>query len=174
MLATFLRERPDLTVTDIRGNVGTRIRKVAEDRGISALLLARAGLVRLGLFHEVTEEFGAPLHMSILDAAQFPPAASQGAVAIETYGESPALAAILAAINHAPTFAAITAERHFLELLKAGCQTPVGVHTTLENDTLSMKALVFPDHDGAPQQSTATGPSSAPLAVAAALFRGLV
>jgi hydroxymethylbilane synthase len=165
--------RPDLTVVDIRGNVATRIRKVAEDGGITALLLARAGLVRLGLFHTVTGEFGTQLHMSILDAALFPPAASQGAVAIETYGDHPALAAMLATINHEPTFAAITAERRFLELLKAGCQTPVGVHTTMENGTLHMKALVFPDHAGTPQQSAATGPASAPQEVAAALFRGL-
>jgi hydroxymethylbilane synthase len=165
--------RPDLTVTDIRGNVPTRIRKVAEDRGVTALLLARAGLMRLGLFAETTADFGTPLHMSILPASQFPPAASQGAVAIETYGENPALAEVLAAINHAPTFSAITAERRFLELLKAGCQTPVGVHTALENGTLHMKALVFPDHEGPPQQSEATGPAGDPASVAQQLFRAL-
>jgi hydroxymethylbilane synthase len=165
--------RPDLQVVDIRGNVATRIRKVAEDDGITALLLARAGLVRLGLFHASLTEFGAALHLATLDAAVFPPAASQGAVAIETYGPNPELARLLAGINHVPTFQAVTAERRFLELLKAGCQTPVGVHTTLENGSLRMKALVFPDSEGAPARSEASGDAAHPEAVAAALFAGL-
>jgi len=163
--------RPDLIVADIRGNVPTRLRKVAGDAGVTALLLARAGLVRLELFHEYTEQFGAPLHMTVLDAAHFPPAASQGAVAIETFGDSHGLDRLLAAINHAPTFKAITAERRFLELLQAGCQTPVGVHTALEKDTLQMTALVFPDAAGPPRRATAAG--SDPLAVAAGLFSNL-
>lgn len=163
--------RPDLVVTDIRGNVPTRIRKVAEDKAVTALLLARAGLERLGLFHPVREESGVAMHMTMLDATLFPPAASQGAVAIETYGDNPDLSRLLAAINHAPTFAMITAERRFLELLKAGCQTPVGVHTRLENETLHMTALVFPDAAGAPSRSSASG--SDPRAVAADLFANL-
>ena len=163
--------RPDLKVADIRGNVATRLRKAAEDEGVSALLLARAGLVRLGLFRDVLTDFAAPLHLTVLDAATFPPAASQGAVAIETFLETEQLARMLAAINHAPTFQMITAERRFLELLQAGCQTPVGVHTTLENGVLRMKALVFPDAAGEPAQSAASGTD--PLEVAAELFRAL-
>lgn len=163
--------RPDLTVTDIRGNVATRIRKVAEDESIAALLLARAGLQRLGLFGETLTQFGAVLHLAVLDAAVFPPAASQGAVAIETFGENPELALVLDAINHEPTFRMITAERRFLELLQAGCQTPVGVHSTLENGTLDMKALVFPDAAGDPARTEARGTD--PVAVAAELFERL-
>ena len=163
--------RPDLAVADIRGNVPTRMRKVAEDNNITALLLARAGLVRLGLFHDVLTEYGTPLHMTVLAAEKFPPAASQGAVGIETFGENADLARLLAAINHAPTFHAITAERRFLELLQAGCQTPVGVRTRLENGTLHMAALVFPDHDGPPRTAAASHPDA--LAVAADLFAGL-
>lgn len=165
--------RPDLEVADIRGNVATRIRKVAEDPAVAALLLARAGLQRLGLFQDSLTEFGAPVFLTTLDAAVFPPAASQGAVAIETFGDNPELARLLQGINHTPTFQAITAERRFLELLKAGCQTPVGVHTTLHGGTLSMKALVFPDHDGPPVRSEASGPDGDPAGVAAALFRAL-
>lgn len=163
--------RPDLTVTDLRGNVPTRLRKVAADDAVTALLLARAGLVRLGLFHECTAEFGTPLHMTVLDSAVFPPAASQGAVAIETFRHDAELTRVLAAINHAPTFAMITAERRFLELLQAGCQTPVGVHSRLENGTLHMTALVFPDNEGPPLRVAASGTDSA--AVAAELFAAL-
>jgi hydroxymethylbilane synthase len=163
--------RPDLIVTDIRGNVPTRVRKVAADDSVTALLLARAGLLRLGLFNEVTADFGTPLHMTVLEAAKFPPAASQGAVAIETFGDNPELARLLAAINHDPTFAMITAERRFLELLKAGCQTPVGVHSRLENGTLHMTALVFPDNAGEPRRAIASGAD--PQAVARQLFAAL-
>jgi hydroxymethylbilane synthase len=166
--------RPDLTVTDIRGNVATRIKKVAEDPAATALLLARAGLERLGLFGDILTDFGVPLQLAVLDPALFPPAASQGAVAIETYGENAELQAVLKAINHSDTFHAITAERRFLELLKAGCQTPVGVHTTLDGGGLCMKALVFPDAGGDPSRGEATGAAADPFAVAEALFHSLV
>ena len=166
--------RPDLVVTDIRGNVATRIRKVADDPSTAALLLARAGLVRLGLFRETLTEFSVLLHLSVMDASAFLPAASQGAVAMETYGDNPELAAVLAAINHVPTFQAITAERRFLELLEAGCQTPVGVHTSLDDaGKLHMRALVFPDTAGDPVRAEASGPANDPVAVAAALFHCL-
>ncbi|HWB01503.1 MAG TPA: hydroxymethylbilane synthase [Verrucomicrobiales bacterium] len=166
--------RPNLTVAEIRGNVATRIRKVADDPSATALLLARAGLERLGLFEDRLTDFGPAMHLTVLDAAQFLPAASQGAVAIETFGENAELQTILAAINHPDTFSAITAERRFLELLQAGCQTPVGVHTSLDaGGNLHMKALVFPDAGGDPARGEAAGPVSDPRAVAAALFKSL-
>jgi hydroxymethylbilane synthase len=167
--------RPDLHTIDIRGNVPTRLRKAAESPEIDAIILARAGLFRLGLYHETLTEFGAPLHLSILDPEQFLPAASQGAVAIETFQETPELASILAAINHPETFARITAERHFLALLQAGCQTPVGVHTWITGDQLNLKALVFPDHSTAPPQAAETSaPLANPLEAAQSLFDALL
>jgi hydroxymethylbilane synthase len=166
--------RSDLVVADIRGNVATRIRKVADDPSVAALLLARAGLVRLGIFRETLTEFAVPLHLSVMDPSVFLPAASQGAVAMETFGENAELAMVLAAINHLPTFHAVTAERRFLELLDAGCQTPVGVHTSMDDGArLQMKALVFPDAAGDPVRGEASGPAGDPLAVATALFSSL-
>jgi hydroxymethylbilane synthase len=166
--------RPDLVVADIRGNVATRIRKVADDPSATALLLARAGLVRLGLFRETLTEFSVPLHVTVLDASDFFPAASQGAVAMETFGGNAELAKILDAVNHFPTFHAVTAERRFLELLEAGCQTPVGVSTSIDDaGRLHMKALVFPDAAGEPVRAEAGGPADDPLAAAAALFKSL-
>lgn len=166
--------RPDLTTIDIRGNVPTRLRKAAESPEIDAIILARAGLFRLGLYHEILTEFGAPLHLTVLGPEQFLPAASQGAVAIETFQETPELANILAAINHPETFARITAERHFLALLQAGCQTPVGVHTWITGDQLNLKALVFPDHSTAPPQAAETSaPLATPLEAAQNLFDAL-
>ncbi len=165
--------RPDLTVTDIRGNVPTRIRRIAADARVAALVLAHAGLERLGLFQATAEYEGVAMHMSVIPEDEMLPAASQGAVGIEIYGRNPALEKILAGINHAPTFIQVKAERRFLELLKAGCQTPVGVRTWLEGDQLHMKAIVFPDGGGTPLHALAQGMTSRPEEVAARLFAGL-
>ena len=175
----FLRHlRPDLTTVEIRGNVPTRLRKAAEDPAIDALILARAGLLRLGLLHpglyqEILTGYAAPLHVTILDPEHFLPAASQGAVALETWQEVPELTAALAALNHAETFVRITAERHFLALLEAGCQTPVGVHSWITGPHLNLKALVFPDHAGPPLAAETIAPLADPLAAAQTLFDNL-
>lgn len=165
--------RPDLHTVEIRGNVPTRLRKVAEDPQTDALILARAGLERLGLYHETLTEFPCPLHLAILDPERFLPAASQGAVALETWQETPELAQLLAAINHPETFARITAERHFLELLQAGCQTPIGIHTWISGSWLNLKALVFPEHGGPPLVAETSAPADDPKAAAKALFDSL-
>ncbi len=164
--------RPDLQAEEIRGNVPTRIQKLAATERWSALLLARAGLDRLNLSAAATEVNGVMLHQVTLDSTEFLPAASQGAVGLEVYGENPALATCLAALNDAPTFCRITAERHFLHLLKAGCQTPVGLSTTLEGASLRMEAVIFSEREphAPPQRSQATGPAATPEAVAQALF----
>lgn len=162
--------RPDLQVEDIRGNVPTRIQKLAANEHFTALLLARAGLDRLNLSAEKSGVNGVVLYQEILNKETFLPAASQGAVGIEIFGENAELEACLAAINHGPTFKAITAERHFLHLLKAGCQTPVGLSTVIRGEELEIKSLVFAESspEAAPQASEAKG--SDPVAVARALF----
>ncbi len=169
----LLHLRPDLKTIEIRGNVPTRLRKAAEDQGIDALILARAGLHRLGLYQEILRTYAAPLHLSVLNPESFLPAASQGAVALETWQESPELAATLAALNDPATFARITAERHFLELLKAGCQTPVGIHTWISGPWLNLKALVFPDHEGPPLAAESSCPLEDPRAAAGTLYENL-
>ena len=165
--------RPDLRAVEIRGNVPTRLRKAADEPGINAIILARAGLHRLGLYQEILPGFSHPLHLSILDPANFLPAASQGAVALETWQETPALTSILAALNHAETFACITAERRFLELLQAGCQTPVGVHTWITGDYLNLKALVFPEHGGPCLAAETSAALTDPIIAAQTLFDNL-
>jgi hydroxymethylbilane synthase len=165
--------RPDLKTVEIRGNVPTRLRKAAEDPSIDALILARAGLFRLGLYQEILTDYAAPLHLTILDPEHFLPAASQGAVALETWQETPELTAVLAALNHPETFARITAERHFLALLQAGCQTPVGVHSWITGSYLNLKALVFPDHAGPPLAAETSAPLHDPEAAAQTLFDNL-
>lgn len=165
--------RPDLRTTEIRGNVPTRLRKLAESPDLDALLLARAGLERLGLFRPVLETAGVPLHLTELDPAVFLPAASQGAIGLETWQESGELRAVLAAIDHEPTHLRIRAERKFLALLQAGCATPVGVHTSLENGVIHLAAIVFPEDGGPPLRAATTHDATRPEDAAAALFAAL-
>ncbi len=165
--------RPDVTVVEIRGNVPTRIRKTAGNAQVDGLMLAKAGLDRLGLFAEVSVWEGVEMSMTEIPATVILPAASQGIVGIEVYGEVGGLAEVLGTINDAETWAQAVAERRFLELLQAGCRTPVGVHTVLRGGVLEMRALVFPDDGGVPRRAEASGALREPEAVAAALYAAL-
>jgi hydroxymethylbilane synthase len=104
-----------LRVVPIRGNVDTRLRKVAEAE-LDAVVLASAGLARLGRLGEATE---------LLDPAVMLPAPAQGALAVECRTEDDELVGILSNLDHAPTRAAVTAERALLAALEAGCSAPV-------------------------------------------------
>ena len=163
--------RPDLEVVDIRGNVPTRLRKVAEGQ-CNAIMLAEAGLNRLGYSMEKPAEIsGVGLHFSPLDENEFFPAAGQGAIGFEVRADDDRAKAMVDAIVHDGTFRQVRAEREFLRLLEGGCHTPVGVVTVLDGDTLSMKARVFPDEGGEPRTSQAEGKE--PLEVARDLFESL-
>jgi hydroxymethylbilane synthase len=105
-----------LEIVDLRGNVDTRLRRVA-DGELDAVVLAYAGLRRLGRADEVTE---------VLDPIQVLPAPAQGALAIECRADDLATIEVLAALDHADTRAAVTAERALLAALEAGCSAPVG------------------------------------------------
>ncbi len=164
--------RPDLTVVDIRGNVPTRIRKLVETAEWDAIMLARAGLERLG-FLEPTGSTGClnfaaevPVGFCILDADKFLPAAGQGAVGIESRRDDGETRAALATINHQPTFARTTAERAFLARLQAGCQTPVGLYTWWDDGgrILNMKTRIFDEQDleAAPREGEARAPADNP------------
>ena len=139
---------PGVEVADIRGNVPTRIRKMIESTEWDAILLARAGIERLGIYKpgETSFDFeGTTVHAHELDTRVFLPTAGQGAVGMEILRDNDTAREALAKINDAPTFCRVTAERSFLGLLKAGCQTPVGAHTWFEADgaTLAMAVRVF-------------------------------
>jgi hydroxymethylbilane synthase len=106
----------ELQIVPMRGNVGTRLRKLADGEA-DALVLAMAGLSRLGLLDEVA---------SPLEASELMPAPTQGVLAVECRGDDTATAAQLKALDHAPTRAAALTERGFLAGLGAGCSTPAG------------------------------------------------
>ena len=157
---------PGVEVVDIRGNVPTRIRKLIETPDWDAIVLARAGIERLGFFHpdrDTIDFEGPPVFVSELSAHQFLPAASQGAVAMEVRSDNQPAKDALALINHEATFAQVTAERSFLAALQAGCQTPVGIVTRLDSDAyLHIRVVVFSETDPSapPQTAELTTPVS--------------
>ncbi len=145
---------PGIKIVDIRGNVPTRIRKLIENDAWDGILLARAGIERLGIFTPGQSSFefgGTTVYATELKPSQFLPAAGQGAVSMEIRSDNDAARAALAKINHEPTFQRVAAERAFLHRLQAGCQTPVGAWTWFEDDgaTLGMSVRVFDEDDPA-------------------------
>ncbi len=117
----------------VRGNVATRLRKLAENPEVDATLLARAGLNRLGYGDRIIVD-GAELTVRPLPTDAFPPALGQGAIAVETRADSPEVTELIAAISHHPTYRCISCERAFLSLLKADCSVPVGGNARVEAD----------------------------------------
>lgn len=155
--AQMLALRPDLKVTLLRGNVDTRLRKLAEGE-IDAMLLAVAGLKRLGLLDRATE---------LLDADRALPAVAQGAIGLERRSDDAAMAALLAPLHCARTGACVTAERAFLAALDGSCRTPIAGLAELDaaGAVLRLRGVVL-SHDGS-QRFAAE--DSAPLAAAEAM-----
>jgi hydroxymethylbilane synthase len=170
--------RPDLKVCDLRGNVPTRLKKLMTGDAHDAILLAEAGLLRLGYLPDASGNDGPEpvpgmpgLFARRLDEHVFFPAAGQGAVGLEIRADDKPGRVLAEAINHADTWLRITAEREFLRLLDAGCHTPVGVFSSLADGVLHLRARVFPEAGGAPKTGEARG--SEPLAAAKDLFLSL-
>jgi hydroxymethylbilane synthase len=175
--------RPDLNAVEVRGNVPTRLQKLADANAFNALVLARAGLDRLGYdtpWQGTTSIARTPLpaglQASLLPSDRFLPAAAQGIVAFEVHGDDAQRDALLQAITHEPTWRALQAERAFLRLLQAGCHTPIGLRTFETDGLLHLHALVFPDSPHStdpPRSAVGQGPSNEPEAVATAAFAAL-
>jgi hydroxymethylbilane synthase len=170
--------RPDLKIVDLRGNVPTRLQKLSSGEHHDAILLAEAGLVRLGYLPAVPNGDSPEPILEIpglfaqrLDETVFFPAAGQGAVGLEIRAEDNRSRVLAESIGHADTWLRITAEREFLRLLDAGCHTPVGVFSSLADGELHLQARVFPEDSGEPKVGEARGTD--PLAVAQALFQSL-
>jgi hydroxymethylbilane synthase len=137
--AQLLHRRPDLQVVNIRGNVETRLRKLDEE-GLDALILAQAGLERLGLGEVITE---------VLDPAWMLPAVGQGALGLECLaGEDYENERyFVRQLDDPPTHQAVLAERALLRTLQGGCQVPIGAAGTVAGDQLTLRAAVL-DPDG--------------------------
>lgn len=144
--------RPDVQIVEIRGNVATRVRKVLGEEPLDAVMLAAAGLLRLGLMDAAKGELvmdGVKLAALALDPMVFLPAAGQGAVAVECLTGSGEVRELMRGINDAETEVRVSAEREFLKILGAGCQTPVGAHTWVTGGELHMRVRVFNEQDEA-------------------------
>ena len=135
--AQMLNLRPDCRIVPFRGNVQTRLRKLAEGEA-DATLLAAAGLARLG-----QTDIG-----TVLEAEAWLPAAAQGAIAVECRAADPAIRAYLAAIDHLPSHRAILAERGLLAALGGSCHSALAVLSRLDGTEISLRAALF-SPDGA-------------------------
>lgn len=130
--AQLLSMRPDFKIEDLRGNIDTRLRKVKE--GVyDAIILAGAGLKRLGWANEITE---------YLDPEVMLPAIGQGALGIETRTDDKATNALVSFFNDPATETAVRAERALLRRLEGGCQVPIAAHGAISGKTLRLTGLV--------------------------------
>ena len=124
--------RPDLAILDLRGNVDTRLRKLDEGQ-YEAIILAGAGLNRLGLQGRITAE---------LDPTLMLPAIGQGALGIELRRDDTQLLADLQFLHDPRTATAVAAERAFLLRLEGGCQVPIGAHAVVDGETVRLTGLI--------------------------------
>jgi len=124
--------RPDLQISPIRGNVDTRIRKIQE-RGLDGIVLAAAGLRRLGLQEEISYSFS---------LEEMVPAVGQGALGMEIRTDDEATRQIVASLDHSETRTCALAERRFLQAMGGGCQVPLGAHARIANGNATFTAFV--------------------------------
>ena len=130
--AQLLHARPDLNIQDLRGNVNTRLRKL-EEENFDAIVLAVAGLTRLGFKDRIAEVMPREIML---------PAVGQGALAIEARGDDAEILEMLAFLNDEDMAACAKGERAFLAKVEGGCQVPVGVYGSVEQDELQLEAVI--------------------------------
>jgi hydroxymethylbilane synthase len=148
----------------LRGNVDTRLRKLEEGQ-YDAIVVAAAGLARLGLAQRITE---------VLPPANMLPAVGQGALGIEARADDRPTLAVLAPLDHQPTRQAVTAERALLAEIYGGCRAPVGAWGRIEEGALQLVAAVL-SHDGAQRlQASASGTPCDALGVGHRLAKDLL
>lgn len=148
--AQVLHRRPDLKIEVIRGNVQTRLNKI-EAEGLDGVILAQAGLKRLGLDHQITQVF---------TADEMIPAVGQGALAIECRADDVEMLDMLSLIDDEPTRLAVEGERSFLNQLNGNCQVPMGVHGTIEKGQLTLKALIASTDGKTVYEGELSGPAT--------------
>jgi len=149
--AQLRRARPDLIVEPVRGNVDTRLRKLDEG-AFDAIVLAAAGLRRLGHANRITEHLSEDFML---------PAVGQGALAIETRADDAVIDEIVSALDHEPTRLACRAERAFLKGLGGGCLVPIAAHATINaGGTMLLTGLVASPDGSEALRDRQSGPSS--------------
>ncbi|PYK11252.1 MAG: hydroxymethylbilane synthase [Verrucomicrobia bacterium] len=154
----LLWKRADLNLVDLRGNVPTRLRKLAENEW-DAIVLARAGLERLALSSSRTEiSFeGRQFFLEILLHEIFLPAGGQGIIALQVRTDDQSTKALVDLVNNRETLLCLQAEREFLRGLQGDCNCPVGVLAKIDNRKMKMRAQVFLGESAAPREAEAEG-----------------
>ena len=146
--AQVLMHRADLNVIEIRGNVGTRLKKLSESDEFSATILAAAGMDRLGITITsdgtvVGEGVPGGLVACRLSLKQIMPCVGQGAVALQIREGDEPVARICQRLNHESTFVSVSAERAFLRALGGGCQSPVAAYASVHHGRIELRAISF-------------------------------
>jgi hydroxymethylbilane synthase len=163
--AQLLEKRPDLKIVPIRGNVGTRLNKLATQADLDAIVLAAAGLERL----EIAAAQDSPLRgegvpdgllAAPIDPGEMIPCVGQAALGIEIRENDPLADHLCAALNDEPTMLAIRAERAFLRAMGGGCQMPVAAYARVEQNELTMRVVSF--LGDRPRRADGRGPTTAP------------
>jgi hydroxymethylbilane synthase len=154
----LLWKRADLKVVDLRGNVPTRLRKLANNDW-DAIVLAHAGLERLGLLptHDEIGFEDRQFFVEILALEIFFPAGGQGIIALQIRANDRGMKAIADVVNDRKTLLCLGAEREFLRLLQGDCNCPVGVLATIDNDKMKLRAQLFADQSAAPREAEVEG-----------------
>lgn len=160
-----LRHRfPECTISNLRGNVGTRLEKL-DAEGLDAIILATAGLVRLGLAERITEK------LAVTDSL---PAVGQGAIGIECRAQDPKINALLQPLHDADTADCVRAERAFNHRLGGGCQVPIAGFAVLEQGSLWLRGLVADPDGSARVHDEVRGPRAHAEALGVQLAEGLL
>jgi len=154
----LLWKRADLKLIDLRGNVPTRLRKLTENNW-DAVVLARAGLQRLGLSPGCTEiSFeGRQFFLEVLPCEIFLPAGGQGIIAIQVRANDQAIKALVDVVNDRETLLCLKAEREFLRGLQGDCNSPVGVLAKIDHQKMKMRAQVFLGKSAVPCEAEVEG-----------------
>ena len=165
-------KRADLKVVGLRGNVPTRLRKLAENNW-EGIVLARAGVERLSFLRTQTEiRFeGTRFFLEILPREIFVPAGGQGIIALQIRAEDESTKALLESVNDSETLLCLYAEREFLRRLHGDCNFPVGVHATINNGKMKVCAQVFEGESPLPRQAELEGEFNDIEQLAAELLR---
>lgn len=165
-------KRPDLEIVDLRGNVPTRLSKLTKSEW-HAVILARAGLERLGLIGKKQSVVfgGNEFPMALLPQEIFLPAGGQGVIALQMRSGDERVQALINPLNHFDTRLCLRAEREFLRLLQADCDQPIGVLAVIAGSTMKMRAQVFELEATRPSEGAIEGRSEDAEKLAAELFR---
>jgi hydroxymethylbilane synthase len=164
--------RPDLKLVDLRGNVPTRLRKLAENEW-DGIVLARAGLERLGFSATRTETGfeGGQFFLDILPLELFVSAGGQGIIALQIRFNDQSTRAFVESVSDLDTLLCLQAEREFLSLLHGDCNFPVGVYATISNGRMKLRAQVFEGESPTPRQAEVEGASDEGEQLPATLLR---